>query len=136
MHRRAYADVEALRVEHEDAPENRLESFHVSVRAWADAIQGIASTDAIKQWCKDRRVPMSARFEIDLYTAAKAAVFARSWCHKMQFFYNVASDARPFTPAELDSYREPSEFALLATELATHRQAAKRVTQIRLLFRR
>ena len=62
----------------------------------ADAVRGYArSSDAIK-FTDARGMFQSYRCEIDLYTFEHAAAYCRAWCHRMQYFFNLALAAGDF----------------------------------------
>ena len=104
----------------------------------ADAMQGHAVGNYAKQFCRRRGVAMSARFEISLYSATHASVFARAWAHRMQHFLNcevAAGDEKyAFSEQDVARYSEPTEFAQAAKALQSQAQAVKRVQSIRALF--
>ena len=81
---------------------------------------------------------ISARFEISLYSATHASVFARAWAHRMQHFLNcevAAGDVEyAFSDQDVARYSEPTEFAQAAKALQSQAQAVKRVQSIRALF--
>ena len=144
-----WAQVENLRAEIED-PKLRLSDFEVKVLggAWtmahrgvaADAIQGLARSQEAVHFCKQSKIPQSARYEISLYGEDVAAVFARTWVAKMQAFLNLWRDTkrRPtaaFTVLEYESWAEPSDFTLQARTLGACPKGSKRVEQLRALFR-
>ena len=70
---------------------------------------------------------------------AQAKILCRSWCHRMQFFYNLekASAEGPgliYTAAHIASYVEPSELLALCMDGASPAWA-DRITAIRMIPR-
>ena len=53
--------------------------------AWRGAVRG---KDA-EAWCDALKLNHSARFEVTLYTERGAALLAKTWCHRMQFLYDL-----------------------------------------------
>lgn len=143
-----WRQMEGLRAELED-PKLQTGDFVVKVLegSWtirhkgvgADAIQGTARSAEATEFCKMLGVPKSARYEIAAYGSSEAGVFPRTCVAKMQHFFNLASrSGQPWkaVPAEhIDSWEEPSEFAILTKALAKSKAAMGRVQQIRSLFR-
>jgi hypothetical protein len=143
-----WSGVDDLRREWVDHPQLRFDDFKVAVLsgAWtllhrgvgADAIQGASRGAEPKRWCSKSKVPASARFEISTYSAANAGIMARTWCSKMQTFFNLClstgKDVTDLSPEDRSSWQEPSEFTALATQMSDSKLAMKRVQQLRALF--
>ena len=54
-----------------------------------DAFQGSARGEAAKAWCGQYHLNKSSRYEISMYGERAASLLAKSWCHKMEHFYNI-----------------------------------------------
>jgi hypothetical protein len=104
-----------------------------------DAFQGASTNQRAKLFCRNRNMPFSARYNISTYGNAEASMLARTWCHKMQHYYNVAvaagNDAHPFTDEHHHAYIEPTEFTRYADAADGNRAIIGRVGQFRSLFR-
>ena len=64
-------------------------------------------------WCIDIQGNFSE------HGVEEAKILVRSWCHRMQYFYNLEMSAAPssdfsFAPAVVEAYGEPTELAALA----------------------
>ena len=73
---------------------------------------------------------------MDLYGDDLAVTLARGYCHKLQHFFNLElTSSRGFafviTPAVFDAYEEPTDFARVAIEFTTFREAVARIQKIR-----
>ena len=141
-------ELEEMRLRWENKEEYRDKDFKVMVLGYegnikkkghvVDAIKGIVKGEEAEKFCTDRKMQKSVRYELGTYGAADAACFARSWCHKMQHFFNFVAGSgdytRGFSVLERGSYEEPREFIVLADLYSTHRLGKGRVRQIRALF--
>ena len=91
-----------------------------------------------KDFCKLHTVPMSGRYEVNVYPDGTSAVLARAWAHRMQFFFNahkvVPVQKGAFSIGTVNSYVEPTEFTRFATGYGGAAPYSKRVLQIRKLF--
>ena len=136
-----------LRLQWEDDPLYRTEDFKLKVLggAWtlsvhgvvADALTGLAIGEHVQTWCRTRHVPMSFRCELALYTIEHCATMVRTWCAKMQHFFNISltkADGAPFTDADREAFVYLADFEALALAFAGHRQGLNRIRQIRRLF--
>lgn len=82
----------------EDAPANG-DDFRVGVKggAWTMANRGVSADAASAraanalaiEFCHRRSVPKTVRFELSLYGEANAAILARFWAHRMQYFFDL-----------------------------------------------
>ena len=104
----------------------------------ADAIRGYAMSKTAIEFCEARGMFQSRRCEISLYTFDHASSFTRAWCHRMQYFLNLALEVGDyscvFTPEQLSAYEEPIDFTRAALVL-DHKPLCKRAArQIRQLF--
>ena len=104
----------------------------------ADAVRGHARGESAVTFCEARGVNKSKRFEISVYTFGHAAVFARAWCHRMQYFFNLACEAEDymcgFSLEQISAYEAPTEFTAAAQALGHERACSRAAAQIRELF--
>ena len=107
-------------------------------KAW-DAAKGYASGKDVCGWCIKYHLVRTARYESSLYGEEGCKVFAMAWIAKMQYFYtiwkNQDNEDFKFTPADLNDWKEPSDFTALARSW-TKKAAVKRVTEFRAIFPR
>ncbi len=104
-----------------------------------DAFQGSARGKVATTFCRRRKVPMTARYDIDLYGNSTASRLARCWCHKMAHFHELEQiseqgDAYIFSAADHEVYVEPPELQRMCDEAAGHPTIRQRIAQIRHLF--
>ena len=97
-----------------------------------DACQGNCSKAGAK-WAKDRGLQVTFKAHFTAHQAEPSKVLVRSWCHRMQHFFNleqahVGGDFA-FTKEMLDSYIEPAEL----TALARDTKKADTLTRIRII---
>ena len=153
-----WEELEQARLEWESAPEDTPVYFRVVVLGgkWtaahkgraADAISGQASGKDAEKWCRSLKhvgATITSRYDMELYTAERAAILARAWCSKMQHFYSITAllgkSIYQLSGTEMNSWVEPSEFTALAEEAAHAGGTARakalrgRVAAIRGLFR-
>lgn len=101
----------------------------------ADAWQGVARAPQAEEWCGRYGLNKSARFEIALYGDANAIRFARSWCHKTEYFYRkwvaAGGDKYHDSAHDLPAYEELEAFTQAARGLSG--QQAARAAQLRAL---
>eukprot|EP00974_Lingulodinium_polyedra_P025625 2476487-Lingulodinium_polyedra.AAC.1 len=66
-------------------------------------------------WCVKYGLAQSARFSIGLYGPDLASSLARSWCHRMEYYYGIFCDARQagyeYVLPDHEAYVEPPELA-------------------------
>ena len=100
-----------------------------------DAFKGEARASA-SAWCKQYRLPQSARFEISLYGEYDASTLSAAWCHRMQHFYSrwleSGEDKYVFSADDALSYVEEPKFVDLCARAAG--KALARCMQIRALL--
>jgi len=103
-----------------------------------DAFRGYSRTELAAQFCRENRSPLSATFAFSVYTEHKAGVLARSWCHRLQYFFDKSLHHPDLlctcTPAERSSYQEPSELTALAEEPDLPANIQRRIATIRAVF--
>jgi len=103
-----------------------------------DAFRGYSRTELAEQFCRANRSPLSATFAFSVYTEHKAGVLARSWCHRLQYFFDKSLHHPDLlctcTPAERSSYQEPSELTALAEEPDLPANIQRRIATIRAVF--
>ena len=120
----------ALRAAREEAAEESVEGNDFRVRVlggtWAathkgvafDAYRGEPAGEQALQFLEAQGLPKSARFDVSLYTAPGAALLARTWCDKCQYWYDIATanenHCHEFTEVETKSWEEPQGFTDLA----------------------
>jgi len=101
----------------------------------ADAIQGHARGQEAQTWCRQHRLPLSARFEIRAYGEAPAAVFARAWCSKMEHLYRRGAGGQASSSSSSADagamWKEPSEFTMLMASTGCNARARTRGQAIR-----
>lgn len=105
----------------------------------ADVVQGRGRNALAKEFCARRGVPQTARFEIAQYTEANAAILARAWCHRMQYFYDLevvsGGAAYSFAPEDCRAYVEPTELSRLCVDWAgRHKKGSDRIQALRRMF--
>jgi hypothetical protein len=129
----------------DDSSKDRDDAFTVKLLggAWTklhkgkdfDAFKGEAKASAAA-WCKDHRLPQSARFEISLYGEFDACTLSAAWCHRMQHFYSrwieSGEGAYEFSDDDARSYVEEPKFAELCARASG--RALARCNQIRALL--
>ena len=102
----------------------------------ADAIIAESKGKVVQDFCRQRGMKMSARFELNAYGEPTCRIMAEAWAHRMQFFKNICdehgSDTHVVTPEELDQYLPPQSFLRLAG--AASGPLAKRCAYISSLF--
>ena len=90
--------------------------------------------------CTRHRLHKSApaRFEISAYTAHRAATKARSWSHRLQYFFDVdvlsGAEGCVFTAEDRIGYHETAELQRLVAEFTDHRRGRDRLNYIRRLL--
>jgi hypothetical protein len=89
---------------------------------YSDASQGKAVSLGAKEWCERHRLQKTYKATYTEHgDTATCKVLVRSWCHRMQFFYNMelrqGDTAFVFTLAHVREYVEPSEFTALASRV-------------------
>lgn len=103
---------------------NTADSFYVSVRggAWTaanrgkvfDCIAAQARGGTPRESCPTYGLSTGATFATERYDEPSAAIFAREWCNRMEYFYLVwlLQDLWEyrFTPADLQAYVPRDEF--------------------------
>lgn len=112
-----------------------LENVGVS----ADCVQARAAHQLANEFCYRRGYPKTARFEIATYTEGNAAIMARGWAHRMQFFYDrevaYGRPGKKFDANDHNAYQEPTELTRLYNEwVGKHRQGVNRILGIRKMF--
>ena len=78
-------------------------------------------------------------FDINAYGQEVCGIMARSWCHKMQFYFDLehadpAGQSKIFRERDHDGYTEPSEFTKLVSAGQYPTTLAKRIAQVRSMF--
>ena len=132
------------------APERSYDDFKTAILGGSysmhrtgeplDAVQGSARGALAKAFCTRRDVQRTIRFDLKSYGQHASGVMARSWCHKMQHYYNLElvsplGEARRFTAEDHDAYSEPTELTRLAEEGPHPVPLRNRIAQIRGLLR-
>jgi len=96
-----------------------------------DAHSGQAANQGSKNFCQQYGMAKSARFAKTL-GGQTAALLARSWCHRAQYYYTIYMERGPgyvFQPADHHAYEEPQE--LIDAYKGMDHRAKQRVEQIR-----
>jgi hypothetical protein len=100
-----------------------------------DAFKGEARASA-SAWCKQYRLPQSARFEISLYGEIDASTMSVAWCHRMQHFYSrwleSGEDKYVFSADDALSYVGEPKFVDLCARAVG--KALERCAQIQALL--
>ena len=100
-----------------------------------DAYAGKACNQSAKAFCRMYGLGMSARFALSTCSEKLASVFARAWCEKMQFFFDVykaSGDERYiFTADDVASFEETAGFSAAFEE--SEGVARERAEQVRAL---
>ena len=99
------------------------------------AAQG-ASNNNGSAWAKRHGLQVSFKATYSEYGVANSNALVRSWCHRMQHFYDVEVAARAgldfvFSQDVLDAYIEPTELTALAVEKSTSLKTTLRIELIR-----
>ena len=99
-----------------------------------DAHRGEARPGQPEQWAAQYQMGKSARFDVSLYTAAGSACMARTWCAKMQLFYDIwcqgVDAAYVYSAEDIQAWKEPKDFTALASEMSNPK-ALERVRWLR-----
>ena len=87
---------------------------------WSDAVQAQCSA-AGRRWAKDHHgMQITFKATFSKHGEEPARVLCRSWCHRMQYFYNLEQEAGGpgfvFTPAMVAGYMEPDELTALVRD--------------------
>ena len=105
---------------------------------WEDGVQGYASGNKVKNWCRKHHLQITVRYEIDLYGLEIANTLARTWMLKMQHFYDIATDhvdgIYKWTDKERETWHEPLDFTQLQPVAARDKDTRKRMAPIVELF--
>ena len=83
------------------------------------ASQAQTTTKAARKWATDNSLQVTFKATFSEHGPHAARVLTRSWCHRMQFFYDMmlAHECEAdfeFTPERIASYIEPAELTALA----------------------
>jgi len=102
-----------------------------------DRFQGSARAQPeLEAWCRQYGFAKTASYQVSVFGARVASVFAQAWCHKMQYFRDLCimsgDPAYRYSVADIQSYAEPEEFTQVAAELRGGQQLS-RLQQLRAL---
>ena len=127
-------------------PQPSFDDFYCSARIASgdrDGPQGLpfaclAQTrgDLAKEFCKRRSIPYTSQFIFSVCGSPTIAyTLGRSWCHRMQHFYNLEllSPDGPglvFTESDFTNYNEPTELTRLSGQVLP-RRVVQRIRDIR-----
>ena len=120
-----FAELEARRAELHGDPTAATDSFRLSVlggpgtlRATGkeyDAYQGRAAGREAESFCALYGLQKTSRYSTGLFGDAKASLLGRTWCAKMQHYFDVwrtnGGGAYVFTAADVAAFQEPGEMA-------------------------
>ncbi|CAK0876678.1 unnamed protein product [Prorocentrum cordatum] len=99
---------------------------------------GTAIGQDVVQWCRDRRTPFSGRYGVDKFEAGNSFFMASAWCHRMQYFYNLAhrhgDPLRRFTAEEVAGYRAQAVYLEAREAICRRPGCAERVRELDRLF--
>ena len=87
-------------------------------------------------WAKRRNLHVTFKATFSQHEEAVSKILCRSWCHRMQYFYNVEVAAAEgpdlvYRPELVAAYVEPTELTALALDPATKPVSADAVAKIR-----
>ena len=75
----------------------------------------------VQEWCAAYNLVPTARFDTGLYEEDGAITLAKTWCHKMDYFYTTYTaqkdDRYVFTQADVDGWEAPKAFTALVGRL-------------------
>jgi len=122
-----FAELQRRRQQWEADADTAAQDFQVTLSgsAWVQRNRGIPydsflgsckGADA-KAWCQMYSLPLSNRFDIELYGEADANLLATTWCSAMQYYYNLSVESGPgaylYTERDLQGWPEPREFSAM-----------------------
>ena len=85
-----------------------------------DSFLGSAKGSDAKAWCRRYSLPLTNRFDVELYGEADANVLATTWCKTMQYYYDlyVESNMEVYVYTDMDSQGrpQPQDFAALVSQ--------------------
>ena len=140
---RQWEDLAAIRAELDGSVDSRLDDFRIAMRMdtghdTLNCFTGQCNGDHVVQWCRDRRIPFTSRYGRDKFGPAFARTMCAAWCHKMQFFFNLAhvqgEPLREFAIHEVNSYVYQSTFIRERDEILGRLGCRARVVQLERLF--
>ena len=144
-------DLEKVRAAVASAQEDKTDDFVVAVlggkrvlektgKAY-DYIQGKAANVIAGDFAKTRTGQETMRWSVSAYGDEACGIMARSWCRKMQHYYDleVTGEVKPgqaFSPAHHASFVDSIEFSGLALTVSANGPKAlqKRIDQLEFLF--
>ena len=91
----------------------------------ADAARAYARTVGAIQWCRDRSMPLSARYELDHYGVFFCGVLTRTWCRVMSHLFAGRPGA---------DFIWPSEYVSSRREILATRMGPRRVSELQALL--
>ena len=100
-----------------------------------NACMGQASGEKVLEFCDKYGLSTAKRYATLLFGEKPAILFARTWCHKMAYFYDIylaqESTGYHFTQADIEGYEEPDDFRNIVGEFLEHPRKAARVIEFR-----
>ena len=101
-----------------------------------DTCQVKYAKDIVESFCRNHGLPAQAGYATLLFGERDAIMMARTWQHKMVYFYSLylaqERDHYTYTDADVAGWEEPQEFTRAVREW-TDRQRTERVGDIRIL---
>ena len=141
----ALADVDRVRALVEDGRDPNGADFKVRVRrkgpeliaiegGGAHAVQASACGALATEWCGRRGLQVTFKATLSAYSMEESLILARSWVHRMQFFFDMEMAAPNaellYSEVHISEYTEPSELASLLTP-ASSKKLRDRVAWLR-----
>ena len=99
--------------------------------------KGIACNDFARDWCRLHGLQQSQEFTVGKYEEQACGILARSFCHRMQFFFDlVYVHDNTYVPNSADkaAYVEPTELGTLLGNPDIPQRVRDRARRIRAIF--
>ena len=101
-----------------------------------DSFLGSAKGSGPKEWCRRYNLPLTNRYDVELYGEADANLFATTWCKAMQYYYDLYVEANMevyvYTDNDFQGWTEPQEFTdLVARASGRKLQRAEGLRQLK-----
>ena len=82
-----------------------------------DSFLGSSKGPDAKAWCQRYSLPLSNRFDVQLYGEADANLLATTWCSARQYYFNLYVDSSlgeyVYTESDMQGWPEPSGFSAM-----------------------
>jgi hypothetical protein len=101
-----------------------------------DSFLGSAKGSDAKAWCRRYSLPLTNRFDVELYGEADANVLATTWCKTMQYYYDLYVESNMevyvYTDTVFQGRPQPQDFAALVSQASGRKlQRAEGLRQLR-----